>query len=321
MRVRRQTEASNSPFFQLLLSTVLSQMSERRQQMPMPGYTPDNSYGYSQPPQRMPEPKDFTHYESTPPVDEMSRLSFNEQSHHRPRHPGMPSHAHQFQTESQRQTEEQRESLQHHPSNVVVGPLLRYERVDENARIWRGSCLIVSDDTKPPVMSLHVGSARGSSKTLHSHPVLLDVYRNQFHFWRFPLELPLADHPQTVVYTATCFVTRMNFTFHLPAVHENMRFMFYSCNGFSDVSPALQKELGAPYHPLWQDVLDKHAIMPFHVLLGGGDQLYSDDMIVEDFMKPWVSEKDIPTRLALSGNIFKEPMEEFYFNNYVKCFG
>lgn len=295
-------------------------MSQRRQQMPMPGYVPENSYGYHEPPsQRMPEPQDFS--QSMPPVDEMSRLSFNEHRHHSPHHLGQSSHAQQFPTESQRQTEGQRESLQHHPSKVVVGPLLRYERIDQNARIWRGSCLIVSDDTQPPVMSLHVGSEKGASRTLHAHPVLLDVYRNQFYFWRFPLELPMAEHEQTVVYTATCFVTRMNFSFHLPSIHDNMRFMFYSCNGFSDVTPALQKELGAPNHPLWQDVLDKHAIMPFHVMLGGGDQLYSDDMITEDFMKPWVSETDIVKRLALSGGQFKEPMEEFYFNNYVKCFG
>ncbi|KAH8550117.1 hypothetical protein BGW37DRAFT_428150 [Umbelopsis sp. PMI_123] len=251
----------------------------------------------------------------------MSKLSFNEYNHHRPHHLGQQSHAQHFQTESQRQTEGQREALQHHPSNVVIGPLLRYERIDQVAKVWRGSCLIVSDDTKPPVMSLHIGSQKGASSTLHSHPVLLDVYRNQFYFWRFPLDIPLADHEQSVVYTATCFVTRMNFTFHLPAIHENMRFMFYSCNGFADVSPELQKELGAPNHPLWQDVLDKHAIMPFHVMLGGGDQLYSDDMIEDEFMKPWISETNIPKRLALPRSMFEEPMEEFYFNNYVKCFG
>ncbi|KAI8579070.1 hypothetical protein K450DRAFT_243713 [Umbelopsis ramanniana AG] len=291
-------------------------MSQRRQEMPMPGYPQEGQYS-----QRMPQPQDYSNYSVSPPVDEFNRLEVNEHSHHRPHHPGQESHAHHFPTETQRQTEQQHEALQHHPSNVVIGPLLRYDRIDHVAKVWRGSCLIVSDDTSPPVMSLHIGSERGASRTLHAHPDLLDVYRNEFHFWRFPLEIPLAEHDQTVVYTATCFVTRMNFTFHLPAVQDNMRFMFYSCNGFADVSKPLQKELGAPNHPLWQDVLDKHATMPFHVLIGGGDQLYSDDMIEEEFMKPWITETDIPKRMALPRSMFEEPMEAFYFNNYVNCFG
>ncbi|KAG2178204.1 hypothetical protein INT43_003457 [Umbelopsis isabellina] len=302
-------------------------MSRYPQQMPMPGYNPGSNAGYPQQAPRMPEPQDFSEYGSdyrgrqSLPIDEMSRLGLNEQTHHRPHHLGQQTHTHDFQTETQRQTQEQRQELQHHPSNVVVGPLLRYDRIDMAAKVWRGSCLIVSDDVKPPVLSLHIGSEKGASRTLHAHATLLDVYRNEFHFWRFPLEIPLADHEQTIVYTATCFVARMNFTFHLPSYNENMRFMFYSCNGFTDVSPDLAKELGAPNHPLWQDVMDKHRLIPFHVLLGGGDQLYSDDMIEEDYMKPWRNETDIPKRLSMSAEPFREPMERFYFNNYVKNFG
>jgi hypothetical protein len=68
-------------------------------------------------------------------------------------------------------------------------------------------------------------------------------------------------------------------------------------------------------------VMDKHNLIPFHILLGGGDQLYSDDMIEEEFMQPWRNETDIPKRLAMSDDPIRQPMEEFYFNNYVKCFG
>lgn len=328
MRVSLETKLLDRSHYLVFHGLFLLRiMSRHPQQMPMPGYNPGSNEGYSQQAPRMPEPQDYTDQGSeyngqqSLPIDEMSRLGLNEQTHHRPHHLGQQSHAHDFQTETQRQTQDQQQELQHHPSNVVVGPLLRYDRIDMAAKVWRGSCLIVSDDVKPPVLSLHVGSEKGASRTLHSHATLLDVYRCEFHFWRFPLEIPMADHGQTIVYTATCFVARMNFAFHLPSYSENMRFMFYSCNGFTDVGPDLAKKLGAPNHPLWQDVLEKHKLIPFHVLLGGGDQLYQDDMIEEDYMKPWKNETNIPKRLSMSGEPFIEPMERFYFNNYVKCFG
>lgn len=78
-----------------------------------------------------------------------------------------------------------------------------------------------------------------------------------------------------------------------------MRWVFYSCNGFSDISQELKDRFGEKTAPLWADILDRHEIMPLHILLGGGDQLYQDRMLKEEFMKPWLEEKDPKTRLAM----------------------
>lgn len=40
------------------------------------------------------------------------------------------------------------------------------------------------------------------------------------------------------------------------------------------------------YDPLWVDLLAKHAEQPFHVLVGGGDQLYCDGFVVEVQLGP-----------------------------------
>ena len=34
------------------------------------------------------------------------------------------------------------------------------------------------------------------------------------------------------------------------------------------------------YDPVWVDLLAKHAEQPFHVLVGGGDQLYCDGCVI-----------------------------------------
>lgn len=50
-----------------------------------------------------------------------------------------------------------------------------------------------------------------------------------------------------------------------------MRTMFYSCNVFS---LAMDPKLFPAQ--MWEDVLRNHKDRPFHVMLGGGDQLYCD---------------------------------------------
>jgi hypothetical protein len=34
------------------------------------------------------------------------------------------------------------------------------------------------------------------------------------------------------------------------------------------------------YDPVWVDLLTKHAEQPFHLLVGGGDQLYCDRCVI-----------------------------------------
>jgi hypothetical protein len=63
--------------------------------------------------------------------------------------------------------------------------------------------------------------------------------------------------------------------FFVPGVAQKWRWGFYSCNGFHD--PAHEAECGG-IQPLWRDVLQCHKERPVHVMVGGGDQLYSDDV-------------------------------------------
>lgn len=207
-------------------------------------------------------------------------------------------------------------------SDVVCGPLLRYIGIEYGSRIYRGSCLVVSSASHAPVLEITLrGQRSGTRHQVHSKGERLDTFRHQYHFWRYELRLPLSDEPQTATYSVGS--NKEEYTFHLPAFGEPMRFMFYSCNGFSDVTPETKAQFGGErYPPLWQDVLDRHEVMPFHVLLGGGDQLYQDRLIKEEFMNPWKNEKDPKVRLEMELTpTMREGFEHFFFWNYVKNFG
>ncbi|KAI9313656.1 hypothetical protein BX666DRAFT_2020637 [Dichotomocladium elegans] len=204
---------------------------------------------------------------------------------------------------------------------VVCGPLLRYIETDYRTGMYRGSCLIVSSHRRAPTLEITLQSPSGRvSQPITVHGELLDVFRNQYSFWRYELRLPLSEEPQVAAYTASCF--EETFTFHIPGYYQSMRFMFHSCNGFSDIPQETKDKFGEKEAPLWQDVLDRHEVMPFHVLLGGGDQLYQDRLIKEEFMNPWNAEKDPKVRVAMTlTQAMRDGLEHFYFWNYVKNFG
>ena len=57
----------------------------------------------------------------------------------------------------------------------------------------------------------------------------------------------------------------------------------HQCNGFSaGVNPDDFRGPGfqSGYDPVWVDLLAKHTEQPFHVLVGGGDQLYCDGCVI-----------------------------------------
>ncbi|KAI9256720.1 hypothetical protein BY458DRAFT_519383 [Sporodiniella umbellata] len=211
-----------------------------------------------------------------------------------------------------------------HPAGeVICGPLLRYIGINYTTQEWQGSILVVSTDPEaPPVDIQLVEPATQAQRGFKPSAQKLDTFE-KYHFWRYDVRLPMTENDQRATYsTSLQHWASPQFEFHLPSFYRSMRFMFYSCNGFSDIPQEIKDKFGEKEAPLWQDVLDRHQVMPFHVLLGGGDQLYQDRLIKEDFMKPWVEEKMPAKRLAMQlSQEMKDGFEHFFFWNYCKNFG
>ncbi|KAF8894700.1 hypothetical protein BD779DRAFT_1502479 [Infundibulicybe gibba] len=121
-----------------------------------------------------------------------------------------------------------------------------------------------------------------------------------FTFWRFPIHVPLVNHEMPITYTIN--------------KGQALEWATYSCNGFS--AGVNQDDFRGPgfksgYDPVWTDLLAKHMETPFHVLVGGGDQLYCDRWLK---MKPEQKKKHELTREIGSA------IDRFYFNHYCQTF-
>ena len=135
-------------------------------------------------------------------------------------------------------------------------------------------------------------------------------------FWKFNIEIELREKQQRIAYR----INRGPATgFWVPARDQAMNIMFYSCNGFShDVDP---NHFSGP-DPMWRDVLNTHQTQPFHVMLGGGDQLYMDAVEQETkHFKHWTEGKDLHWKEKVT---FPEEMhnelEQYFLDRYSMWF-
>lgn len=135
-------------------------------------------------------------------------------------------------------------------------------------------------------------------------------------FWRFSLEIELGSVQARVAY-------RINrgpaIGFWVPGRGESMNIMFHSCNGFS--LSVNSNEFTGP-DPLWRDVLNKHHSRPFHVMLGGGDQIYNDAAMRDTTLfKEWLQTKNPEHKhRAQFSEEMQNELEVFYLNRYSMWF-
>jgi len=135
-------------------------------------------------------------------------------------------------------------------------------------------------------------------------------------FWKFNLEIELGDRQTRIAY-------RINhgpaIGFWVPAKGQTMNIMFHSCNGFSlSVDP---NGFSGP-DPLWRDVLNSHQTRPFHVMLGGGDQIYNDAATVQcKYFAEWSQARNPHKKKEWSFSAeMQNELEEFYLHRYAMWF-
>ncbi|KAJ8112418.1 hypothetical protein ONZ43_g5399 [Nemania bipapillata] len=135
-------------------------------------------------------------------------------------------------------------------------------------------------------------------------------------FWRFNIEVELGDKQQRIAY-------RINggpaTGFWVPARDQSMNVMFHSCNGFSQrVNP---DEFSGP-DPMWRDVLNDHQTRPFHVMIGGGDQVYNDAVADQaKLFHEWIAIKNpLHKSNAPFTAAMQDELEAFYLERYMMWF-
>ncbi|KAJ1968260.1 hypothetical protein IWQ62_001347 [Dispira parvispora] len=199
--------------------------------------------------------------------------------------------------------------------NGFHGPLLRFGDMNFRNKTFSGSVMVIStsgyDSQSPTLNFVDQGAPQPPIEG-----EAIDRYLNNT-FWRFPFRLQLTEHERTVNYSIN---NGVQYSFTLPSATQPWRWMFYSCNGFSESIKDPQAEFGGP-NPLWDDFLAKHARRPFHVMVGGGDQLYCDGVWKLPELAPFLKNKEKKKRkvLPLSPQM-QHAVEQFYFEHYVYVF-
>ncbi|KJA20267.1 hypothetical protein HYPSUDRAFT_68674 [Hypholoma sublateritium FD-334 SS-4] len=142
-----------------------------------------------------------------------------------------------------------------------------------------------------------------------------------FTFWRFALAVPLASHEMVVRYAVN---GGQPLEFWVPGRGENMRWAAHSCNGFSSgVNPDDFRGPGfaSGYDPVWIDLLTKHHAAPFHVLVGGGDQIYCDSLMREPELQEWAAQTkpEVKRAMPLTEEL-EAAIDRFFFSHYCQSF-
>jgi PhoD related phosphatase len=172
--------------------------------------------------------------------------------------------------------------------------------------------------------SVRNGSGSGRSKRKDGEKVgkVKEIQGTRLHtergvtFWKFKIEIELGAHQARIAY-------RINkgpaIGFWVPARGQSMNLMFHSCNGFSlSVNP---NQFSGP-DPMWRDVLNTHQFRPFHVMIGGGDQIYMDAATVQTrYFREWAEMKNPHHKHTMPfSEEMQDELEEFYLNRYAMWF-
>lgn len=152
--------------------------------------------------------------------------------------------------------------------SVLLGPILQFRGISQTQ--YQVSALLVTplDEASPPP-SPAILSVPDATSSLPIQIASVPFDNPSKAVWRYDMAVPLGS--DRVDYTLADFTG----SFHVPASGQTPRLAYGSCNGFSD--PKLMKQVDRK-NDRWEHMARLHAQQPFHLLLLGGDQVYSDEM-------------------------------------------
>lgn len=230
---------------------------------------------------------------------------------------------------------------------VVCGPLINYRRMENN--VWYGSVLIVTrggGKTQPfqPVLRIGrvevaheqqglVGEGAAANGASASHGTINSEHGTEVPgkclysdprntFWQFSIACDQLGFETKWAYSISDVRYKSSTQpatnyFFVPATTESMRIMFHSCNGFSVGTD--EDAWSGP--ALWNDVLRQHAQNPFHVMLGGGDQIYNDGIRVNGPLRYWsgIGNPKKRREYPFDGKL-RDECDDYYLHNYIRWY-
>ncbi|KAI8803318.1 hypothetical protein BJ742DRAFT_829312 [Cladochytrium replicatum] len=205
--------------------------------------------------------------------------------------------------------------------NGHLGPFLAYRSFSTNNATWSGSILILSSTPTdpPPTLSLSGDLGRVAKPPT---PIVLACIAN-VTFYRFDLTLSTRRGKGTVRYEYTITIgphVHRN-TFHIAAADEDAwKWAHWSCAGFSVNVPRARRDALGKF-TVWADLLKRHREIPFLVNVGGGDQVYADDVWRLPELVEWLAVKGKENRMKAEWtDTLEVDVTRFYLDLYAKEF-
>lgn len=206
------------------------------------------------------------------------------------------------------------------PSAQLIGPMVRFGEYELSTGSYELSVLVVSHPSLgSSTVQLHWGF-NGPAMTAASSHVLDEIMG--FKFYRFDISVQLTEGPSVLNYLVGLVggqAPLASHTIHLPARWQPFRWLTYSCNGFHEEEP---EHLYGGIGNLWRDVMARHTQQPFHLQVGGGDQLYCDQVFELPALKSWLAIDDphVRAKEPFTPAMLRE-VEQYYFGHYCRHFG
>ncbi|KAL4913362.1 hypothetical protein BDW62DRAFT_165970 [Aspergillus aurantiobrunneus] len=191
--------------------------------------------------------------------------------------------------------------------------------VENDDGIYEMSPSAIDYGFKQPIPANRIHSMDGETVGMYKEIPGFRLYADPGRdttFWRFNIEVDLGEKQQRIAY-------RLNqgpaIGFWVPARGQSMNIMYHSCNGFT---AGVDSNKFCGPDPLWRDVLNEHQTRPFHVMIGGGDQIFNDKVTTDSgHFQDWLKIKDASEKYETPLNPeFKDELENSYLENYSRWF-
>lgn len=203
----------------------------------------------------------------------------------------------------------------------AAGPFINCRGTDTSGLHWLGSVLHIQHHTyPPPTLTLLDPASPHAAHAIPSPPAILLYTHKSWSFYRFDVTLPMlppgggSTGARKITYSVQGVEPG---EFWVPGREEGWHWAFYSCNGFSNTMTDKEKD-DMGFGNLWDDVRARHQANPLHVMVGGGDQLYNDEVFDLAPLKQWLK---IPDRKTRNTAPFTPEMQravaDFYFLHYL----
>ena len=161
-------------------------------------------------------------------------------------------------------------------------------------------------------------TVRGEAPLQLGAPRLLDSCLG-WHFWRFEVAVALSSEERAVDYEVTTSGVTKRATFWVQEEGKPFHVGYTSCNGISGSIPADHYSRVDPTC-CWRDLMQVHASSPIHVLIGGGDQVYSDAIWKQPLFTAWGDLHKHEKLRAAWTEAHEAEATAFYLRNYLASY-